>query len=112
MKRSARRSWLLLQRGFAAHAGVVTLYSQGATKDHVIIVDPPSEGGESNELAELACVLEYYHNIYRLTHTSDAFCAHVWKWLVKYRAGAVSRPPTPPTTTQRPRPRVTQPSPA
>lgn len=94
--------------GFAAHAGAVTLYSQGGTDDHVVVVDPPGKGGESNELDELASVLEYYHNVYRLTHDAAGFCTYISRWLEQYRAGEALQPPATPTKAQRPRHRVSQ----
>jgi hypothetical protein len=93
-------------RGYAAHAGAVTLYSQGSRRDHVALVDPPAGGGEATPLDELAAVLSYYHNVYRLTHTADAFCQDLAAWLARYEAGESPSGPPAPSRRANPRPRV------
>lgn len=98
----------IASQGYAAYAGAVTLYSQGPRSDYVTIVDPPGEGGLSSELDEFASMFEYYHNVYRLTHSSGPFCRYLESWLKLYRSGRNHRLPAPPTRAEIPRPRVSE----
>lgn len=94
-------------QGYAAHSGVVTLYSQGGNNDYAVVLDPPAEGGQVGERDELAVLLEYYHNVYRLTHTAPAFLERIQSWLARHHAGERQPPPRRPSANEILRPRVT-----
>jgi hypothetical protein len=85
--------------GFAAHAGCVSLYNNGAD-DHVAVIDPPAEGGDASFGDELAIILDHYHNILRLTHASDGMRRWIRSWLKKFRSvGAFDETLSPPEPT-------------
>lgn len=92
--------------GFRAHAGVVTLYNQNERLDFATVVDPPGDGGTRDPLDELAVVLEYYHNVYRLTHSAEGLLELFHEWVQSRRAGDTDIQPRKPRPDERPIPRV------
>jgi len=60
-------------RSIAGMTGSIVIYKKTGAKDistRVILLDPPAGGdGEATESDELSAVLNYYRNIYSVTHT-------------------------------------------